>query len=130
MAKKYTYSDLDTALYRHPTTDDVVLLYDFDAIKNAVLNILKFNRGEKLFNRNFGAHLRELLFEPLTPALALLVKQKIKEAIYKYEPRVIPEDVTITPNETMNEITINVLVRLKKFPDISSWVTLTLERVR
>jgi phage baseplate assembly protein W len=128
--KKYTYSDLDTAFYHHPTTDDVVLLYDFDAIKNAVLNVLKFNRGEKLLNRNFGAHLRELLFEPLTPGTALLIKQKIKEAIYKYEQRVIPEDVTITPNETLNEITINVLVRLKKYPDVSGWVTLTLERVR
>jgi phage baseplate assembly protein W len=127
---KFTYSDLDAALYRHPGTNDVTALYDFDAIKNSVLNILKFNRGEKPFNRKFGAHLRELLFEPLSPALAILIKTKIKEAIFKYEPRAVAEDVIVVPNEHLNEITINVLVRVKEFPDYADWVTLTLDRVR
>jgi phage baseplate assembly protein W len=127
---KYTYSDLNLNFYKHPNTKDVAKRYDFDAVKTSVLHILKSNTGDKLFNRNFGANLRELLFEPITPFFAIVIRNKVIEIIQKEEPRVNVDDVVVTPNETLNEVAIAVQISLKEFPEVSGTVVATLQRVR
>jgi phage baseplate assembly protein W len=57
--------------------------------------------NERLFNPQFGANLRQLLFEPINPATELQIKLAISNAIKYFEPRVSVRSlqVTVAPDE-------------------------------
>lgn len=128
--KTFLYKDLNLSMLRHPSTSDVVARYDLDAIKTAVRNILNTNKGEKLFNPEFGADLHGLLFELITPSTKLLIKRKIIEEIQRWEPRVVVGEVKITQTNEMGGVIIDLFFSLKKQPEITSSVTIKLQRAR
>lgn len=128
--KSYTYSDLNLNLGVHPGTLDITKYYDFEAVKNAVRSVLKSNSGDRPFNRSFGANLRRILFEPMSPEFALVIREQLIQTISIWEPRVIVEDVLVEDNSTLNEITITLLVVLKDNPEVQGTITETLTRVR
>ena len=89
------YSDLNLNFTKNPATKDVAKVFDVQAIKRAVKNIILTNRYEKPFNSEFGCNLRGFLFENLTDPVLVLMKDRISTAIEKYEPRVTVEDIVI-----------------------------------
>lgn len=75
-----------------------VKLYDYELIKQDLLNHFNTRRGERVMNPAYGTIIWDLLFEPLTP----VVKQQISEDINRIlatEPRVTPTDVSITQSD-------------------------------
>lgn len=75
-----------------------VKLYDYELIKQDLLNHFNTRRGERVMNPGYGTIIWDLLFEPLTPA----VKQQISEDVNRIlaaEPRVTPTDVSITQSD-------------------------------
>jgi phage baseplate assembly protein W len=72
-----------------------------------------------------------MLFELRTPASKLLFKKKIKEAIAKWEPRVVITDITfIDDNSNMHAIDITISFYVVSDSAITGDVTINLERVR
>lgn len=128
--KNYIYKDLNLSFIKHPSTSDVVASYDIEAIKKSVRHILKTNKGEKLFNPEFGADLHGLLFELLTPGVKILAKRRIIEEIRRWEPRVDVTDVQLTQSNEMGGIVIVLFFSLTIQPDVKSNVTISLERAR
>ena len=53
-ARKTGYADLDLSLTKHPIRNDIVLLKDDKAIKNAVKNLLRSNFYERPFQPTLG----------------------------------------------------------------------------
>jgi len=77
------------------TDSENFVLYDFELIKQDLLNHFNTRRGERLMNPTYGTTIWDTLFEPLTPA----IKQQIAEDINRIlasDPRVIPVQVDIT----------------------------------
>ena len=93
-----SFRDLSIAFKKHPVTDDVVVSKDVAAIKQAIVNLLLTNKGEKLFNPDYGSGIREYLFEPLDYATAGQVTLNIKNTINTFEPRVAILSLSTTPN--------------------------------
>lgn len=122
------YSDLDLRFLKHPNTRDVVKRYDIDAVKNAVLNLLRTNQGEKKFKPNYGGDIRSLLFEPLTSANQEILKRKWNEMLKMWEPRAVINNLQVTAEN--NEVYILVEVALKERPDITFVLPLSVERIR
>ena len=114
----HTFNDLNLNFFKHPFTDDVVRRYDVDAIKSAVRHILLTERGEKLFKPDFGANLKRILFEPMTPMLRLTVKKKITEIIQRWEPRVIVVGVDMNMQPELNLLELTVTVQVKIDPSL------------
>ena len=56
------FKDINISFKKHPVTDDIVLSKDASAIKQAIVNILLTNKGERLFNFEFGSSIRQYLF--------------------------------------------------------------------
>ena len=52
------YSDLNLSFTKNPATKDVAKLFDVQAIKRAVKNIILTNKYERPFNSDFGCNLR------------------------------------------------------------------------
>jgi phage baseplate assembly protein W len=70
-------------------------LYDFELIKQDLLNSFYIRQGERLMNPEYGCVIWDLLFEPLTAQVKDLLLQNIN-TIVNADPRVQANNVTIT----------------------------------
>jgi len=102
------YSDLNLSFTKNPATKDVARLFDVQAIKRAVKNIILTNKFERPFNSDFGCNLRGFLFENITEPLLVIIKDRVAMAIEKYEPRVTVEDVVVREDIDKNGLSIMV----------------------
>ena len=102
------YSDLNLSFTKNPATKDVARLFDVQAIKRAVKNIILTNKYERPFNSDFGCNLRGFLFENITEPLLVIIKDRVAMAIEKYEPRVSVEDVVVREDIDKNGLSIMV----------------------
>ena len=102
------YSDLNLSFTKNPATKDVARLFDIQAIKRSVKNIILTNKYERPFNPDFGCNLRGFLFENITEPLLVIIKDRVAMAIEKYEPRVSVEDVVVKNSTDPNGIRISV----------------------
>ena len=102
------YSDLNLSFTKNPATKDVAKLFDVQAIKRAVKNIILTNRYERPFKSDFGCNLRGFLFENITEPLLVIIKDRVAMAIEKYEPRVTVEDVVVNDDQDKNGLSIMV----------------------
>ena len=74
-------------------------LYDFQLIKQDLLNHFYVRKGERLMQPNFGTIIWDLLFEPLTPEVQNLILQNVNE-IFNSDPRIQASNILITPYDT------------------------------
>ena len=84
-----------------------VKLYDFDIVKQDLLNRFNTRKGERVMNPDFGTIIWSLIFEPLTPS----VKQKITDdlnRILNSDPRVSPTQIKVVEADAgfLAEITL------------------------
>lgn len=73
-------------------------LYDFQLIKQNLMNRLSVRKGERVENPEFGTIIYDVLFEPLTQAL----KQDIIEDIEKNlnaDPRLSTSNIVVSQSE-------------------------------
>lgn len=82
-------------------------LYDFNLVKQDILNHFKTKKNERLMNPSFGSVIWDLLMEPLTDQTRILLSEDIKNICY-YDPRVVVEAVDIVeyPTGFIVEITL------------------------
>ena len=102
------YADLNLSFPKTPATKDVARLFDVQAIKRSVKNIILTNKYERPFNSDFGCNLRGFLFENITEPLLVIIKDRVAMAIEKYEPRVSVEDVVVREDVDKNGLSIMV----------------------
>jgi phage baseplate assembly protein W len=101
------YSDLDLTFTAHPETGDLTRVFDENAIKGAMKNILLTDIGSKPFDRYFGMGLQSLLFEDLGPGKLVTIERLVYEKLSEYEPRIVVESVNMNLSDIdSNTITI------------------------
>ena len=98
MAATLSFKDINITFKKHPVTDDLVVSRDASAIKQAIVNLLLTNKGEKLFDPEYGSDIRSYLFEPLDYATANQVQSNIRYTIAKWEPRIGVTNIEAVPN--------------------------------
>jgi len=74
-------------------------LFDFELIKQDLLNHFHIRQGERLMNPRFGCVIWELLFEPLTDDLKNTIQRNVEDIINS-DPRIKANQVIITSYET------------------------------
>lgn len=74
-------------------------LYDLSLIKQDLLNHFHVRQSERLMNPEFGTVIWDLLFEPLTEELKMLITENVNEII-NYDPRIRADQVTVTAYES------------------------------
>ena len=72
-----------------------LVAYEED-IRQAILLILETNLGERVMRPDFGAGLRELVFEPLNTTTMALVQHRVEQALITWEPRIRVKEVKVT----------------------------------
>ena len=109
------FSDLNLNFTRNPATKDVAKLYDIEAVKRSVRNLINTNEGERPFQPTLGSGIRALLFENMTPIIETLLKDRIAETINVYEPRALLTSILVQGDIDRNEYlcTIRESIRIK-----------------
>lgn len=69
------------------------------AIKSDLIHLLLTNKGERLYLPDFGANLRQYIFEPNDQPSANAIRLEISEAIKKFIPNLNVTQLTVTPSE-------------------------------
>ena len=79
-----------------------------DQIKANLVNYILTNRGERVFNPNFGANLRALLFENIVESSLEDLRSISQDNIALYFPQIIIKEIKF--NNTPDENTINFIL--------------------
>ena len=98
MATQLSYRDINITFKKHPVTDDLVVSKDASAIKQAIVNLLLTNKGERLMNPTYGSDIRSYLFEPMDYGTANQIKNNIRDTTEIFEPRIRVRQISATPN--------------------------------
>ena len=106
-ARKNFYTDIDLNITPHPSSGDLVLKQDKEAVKRSVRNIMLTNDYERPFKPNFGANLRGLLFELADDITKMEIRNQISEALEMLEPRVRIDEIYLTQTRP-NEMNVNL----------------------
>lgn len=100
------YSDLDFTFTRIPGRNDVALSYDEMAVIRSVRYLLLTKNYERPFQPNIGSRIYKLLFEPVSPVTAQILKSEIEQVIKNNEPRVKIDSVTVIENVDNNAFNV------------------------
>jgi phage baseplate assembly protein W len=90
-----TYKGFSTV---NPNTENFAL-FDFELIKQDIINHFHIRQGERLMNPEFGTIIWDLLFEPLTDDVKYAITENVNEII-NYDSRVTAEQVVVTAYES------------------------------
>jgi phage baseplate assembly protein W len=123
------YRDLPLNFISNPITKTIKPLKNEDAIKRAVRSLILTNKYERPYAPNYGGNITALLFENFTPALAVEIKERIKDIMTTYEPRAEVEAIDVTQNDDQNELRISIVFRPINQVDATE-LKFTVERIR
>lgn len=130
MPEFQTFKDLNITFKPHPITGDLTVTKDEAAIKQAIINLLLTNKGERFFNSRIGSSLSSLLFEQLDFATAALVNAEIENTLRFYEPRIEILSISTEPNFDDNGFDIELVFEVTGREDIPVAINFFLERTR
>jgi hypothetical protein len=83
-------------------------------IRQAIRVILGTNPGERVMRPEFGAGLNTFVFEPVSPTTTQLVKQRVKDALINWEPRIDVLQVNVSTDASeYNKLLIDVEYRVR-----------------
>jgi phage baseplate assembly protein W len=85
-------------------------LYDFDLIKQNILNHFNTRKGQRVMNPQFGTIIWDTLMEPMTPNIKSLLSKDVQE-ICSHDPRVYPVNILINEYERGYLIEISLAMR-------------------
>ena len=75
----------------------------FDQVRSNLKNLLLTKRGERMLQPDFGSGLHDLLFNPATEKFEEDLETTINEAVAKWLPYVIVEDINIDISKEMTD---------------------------
>ena len=130
MASTLSFKDINITFKKHPVTDDLVVSRDASAIKQAIVNLLLTNKGERLMNPDYGSDIRSYLFEPLDYGTASQIKRNIISTIDRWEPRISIQDILAKPNFDDNGFDVEMTYEIRGTDDPPVTVDFFLARTR
>lgn len=82
-------------------------LYDFELIKQDIINHFHIKQGEKLSDPTFGTIIWDILFEPFTEEIKQAIVENVTQ-IVNYDPRVNAESVIVDTYESGIQIELTL----------------------
>lgn len=130
MVQVQTFKDLNVTFKSHPVTGDLIVSKNEAAIKQAVINLLLTNKGERVFNSDLGSSISTYLFEPLDVGTAAIINSEIQETLRKYEGRIKVLSIDTTPNYEDNGFDVQLDFEIIGREDRPFSINFFLERTR
>ena len=113
MAATLSFKDINITFKKHPVTNDLVVSKDASAIKQSIVNLLMTNKGERVYQPEYGSDLRRFLFEPMDFATAAAIQNNIISTIKKFEPRIGVLSLEAAPNFDDNGFDVEMTYEIR-----------------
>ena len=124
------YTDLDLFFGKKSSNNDVRQVTDAQAVKRSLRNLVQLNTYEKPFHPEIAGGVRELLFEPMSPIIAVVIARKIEDVITNFEPRARLVSVRSIPDLDRNAYEVSVEFYIVNAPTELVDLSIMLERLR
>ena len=124
------YTDLDLFFGRKPSDGDIRKVTDVQAVKRSIRNLVQLNVFEKPFHPEISGGIREMLFEPMSPIVSVVIAKKIEDVINNFEPRARLVSVRSFPDLDRNAYEVAVEFFIVNAPTELVDLSLMLERLR
>lgn len=111
------YKDLSLDLIPNPTSGDIRPITNELAVRRSLLNLLRTERGERLFDSQLGTALRKFLFAPANALTEKEINNEVYDTIKRFEPRVAVTSITSTYQDEGIEIQVNYYIRNTNITD-------------
>ena len=118
MPSTVPFKDLSLSFAKNKVTDDLLVKKEDAAVKQAILNLLLTQKGERIYDPEYGSDLKSHLFEPLDFGTAGSIKDNISKTIDAYEPRVSIETLLVEPNLESNGFDVRLDFQVLSRADI------------
>ena len=118
MPSTVPFKDLSLSFAKNKVTEDLFVKKEDAAVKQAVLNILLTNKGERLYDAQYGSNVRAYLFEPLDFGTAGSIKDEIVRTLKTYEPRVSIQECIVEPNFDSNGFEVRLDFKVLSRADV------------
>ena len=118
MPSTVPFKDLSLSFAKNKVTEDLLVKKEDAAVKQAVLNILLTNNGERLYDAQYGSNVRAYLFEPLDFGTAGSIKDEIVRTLKTYEPRVSIQECIVEPNFDSNGFEVRLDFKVLSRADV------------
>ena len=123
------YSDFTNNFIKHPITNELVVLKNEDAVRQAFKNLILTNINERFFNPLFGSNVNRTLFENFGPFVIEDIKRYVSMSAQQFEKRVSVLSVNVKQTSDENGIQIDVIFSIINNP-VPVSITVFLKRVR
>jgi hypothetical protein len=90
----------------------VQLSHTTRSVEESIWIILRTDLGERVYRPDFGSRLSELAFMPLNSQTLILIRLYVQEALERWEPRILLEEVLTNPDTVLGRVDITVNYRL------------------
>ena len=118
-----TYRDIAFSFFANPMSGDIGKKTGADAVKAAIVAILKTNHHERLFNPEFGSDIRGSLFEQMNPITEQRMRKKVEAAIARHEPRAEVLGISVKAQEEQNRYEISVVFNVASVAETQKLTT-------
>ena len=125
-----SFKDINITFKKHPVTNDLVVSRDASAIKQSIVNLLLTNKGERVYQPDYGSDLRKFLFEPMDFATAAAIQNKILSTLSKFEPRIGVLSIEAVPNFDDNGFEVEMTYEIRGSDNPPTTVDFFLARTR
>ena len=106
-------------------------VYDFECVKQDLINRLSVRKGERVENPEFGTIIYDALFEPFTDALKDQITEDVTENL-NADPRISTEEILVTEADkglaiqaTIRYVPLNIVEKLRFSFDENSLLRLS-----
>ena len=85
-------------------TGTIDLVSNEEDIRQSLNILLSTSLGERVMQPKYGCNMRDYLFEPLNSSVVGYIKDLVEHAILYYEPRILADNIDVTPQDSMDLI--------------------------
>lgn len=108
-ATNIVYSDVNLDVN---TESPLELVYNEDAINKSIVAILGTKKGTRVFRRDFGSHVLDILFDPMDDLTVNRLKREIIQAIEQWEIRITMEPSEVLPDYANQQYYVELNYRI------------------
>lgn len=102
------FKDISLSFLRHPVTNDIAVIKNEDAIKKAVVNLIRTKIGERFFNSLLGSDVENYLFELADSGVVDPLQIEITTLLNNFEPRITTRKVDVDIPVDSNELIVTI----------------------
>lgn len=113
----YTYRDVDYNFVLDARGYDFNNFDDINAIRNGLVNIFSWRRGERIILPEFGNTLNRFLYEPMTSEVLNDIQRECSDMITRWEPRVSIIDVNLEAFPDDHEVLVEIQYSIPSLTD-------------